>query len=67
LNRESFGVGQLVAARVIPEALARSMLLRAAEKMAIYDAARPWLQQQVERVIDRAFADARRSPRGVPK
>jgi len=67
LNRECFGVGQLVAAQVIPEALARSMLLRAAEKMATYDAARPWLQQQVERVIDRAFADARRSPRGVPE
>ena len=66
LNREAFSIGTFVAGMVLPERLARDVLLAAALKMTNYKPD-PWLREQIEAMIDRGFADAQSRPRGVPK
>ena len=66
LNRECFSIGTFVAGKVLPERVARDVLMRAALQMPNYKPD-PWLPQQIEEMIDRGFADALRCPRGVPK
>jgi hypothetical protein len=64
LNREAFGIGQLVAGRALPERMARTMLIAAARRMPNYDD-RKWLLSRSKR-SSTARSRCSRSPR-VPK
>ena len=67
LNRECFSIGTLVAGGGLPERLAHDTLRAAALKMPNFNDAWPWLPQEIDEMIDRGFADARRSPRRAPR
>lgn len=64
LYAESFSIGQLIAARAIPEGFARKVLLWAAGQMIDYEPSRPWRTKEIEAKIDRGFANAAARPRG---
>ena len=66
LNKQSFGLGQLVAAGLLPEAEALSVLLDAAEAMVSYDARRPWRPVELDKMVRRSFGEGLRQPRGTP-
>ena len=65
LNREAFSIGQLVAAKAIPESTARRVLFDAAAGMFNHDPNRPWTAVQITRMVDRCFAQAASKPRRV--
>lgn len=60
LNREAFGLAQLVAAGELPEGLARDSLLSAAASAGLPRA-------EVERTLQSAFDAGSRQPRGTPE
>jgi Bifunctional DNA primase/polymerase, N-terminal len=64
LNREAFGIGQLVAAGHIPQSLAMRALLAAAAYMPSFNSSDPWRPAQVQALIWRAFSDGFRRRRG---
>jgi putative DNA primase/helicase len=63
LNRECFGVGQLVGGGRAPEDVAISALMHAALAMPSYDARRPWRRREVERSVRASFQDGMQRPR----
>jgi len=64
LNKEAFGIGQLVAAKQLSRGEARTALIAAGASMFSHDPGNPWRTQQIERIVDRAFTDAASRPRG---
>jgi len=67
LNGEAYAIGQLVAGGAMPMRFARNVLIWAGMQMANGDPRRPWRQHEIERKVDRAFADAAAAPRSVPE
>jgi len=65
LNREGFAMGTLIGAAGAPEDFVRYALRQAGRQMQSYDAARPWLEHQIDRIVDDAVTDGMRHPRGV--
>lgn len=65
LNREAYGIGQLVAAGEIPADLAIGELVWAAGKVRSLYAHRPWRAGECKRIIQAAFLDGQSSPRQV--
>jgi Bifunctional DNA primase/polymerase, N-terminal len=65
LNRESFGIGGLVGAGVMPERVALDALLQAAFAMPTYDRRRPWQRADLERSVKTSFSAGIREPRRV--
>jgi hypothetical protein len=65
LNREAFGIGTLVGARVLPERIALDALLQAAFAMPTYDRRRPWRRADLERSVKASFDAGIREPRRV--
>jgi hypothetical protein len=63
LNRECFGIGQLVAGGEIGHGVALQCLALAAGKMPSYDARRPWTPRELSQKLQRAFEQGLRSPR----
>jgi hypothetical protein len=63
LNRECFGIGQLVGGGHAPEGAAISALMHAALAMPSFDQRRPWRRSEVERSVRASFEDGVRSPR----
>jgi hypothetical protein len=63
LNREAFGIGQLVGAGVLPAPLALESLRCAATKMRSFDPRRPWRARDLERMVRDAFTDGMAKPR----
>ncbi len=63
LNREAFGVGQLVGGGVIPGPLALESLRCAATKMRSFDPRRPWRERDLDRMVRDAFTDGMAQPR----
>jgi hypothetical protein len=66
LNAEAFSIGTLAGSGAIPESFARQALIWAAQQMPSYDPARPWRDARLRQIIDAAFADGLRHPRGAP-
>jgi Bifunctional DNA primase/polymerase, N-terminal len=67
LNSEAYSIGQLVAGGVMPSRFARDVLIWAGCKMVNGDPRRPWHRNDVQTKVDRAFADALRSPCTIPE
>ena len=67
LNRECYGIGQLVAGGQLPEAEALRALLAAAAAMPDYDPARPWTPRAIRSKVRRSFADGKSKPRAAPE
>jgi len=65
INGECFAIGTLAGANVIPAAFARRTLAWAAARVPSYDSRRPWRPTELERKVERAFADGLRHPREV--
>jgi hypothetical protein len=63
LNRECFGIGELVAGAVIPSPLALEALNWAARRMVIYDSRRPWRGGDLAKIVHAAFIDGLQHPR----
>jgi len=63
MNRESYGLGQLVGAGVIPAPLAIASLLHGATAMPAYDRRRPWRRSEIERSVRASFEAGLRRPR----
>jgi hypothetical protein len=63
LNREAFGIGQLVGGGHTPEGAAISALMHAARAMPTYDSRRPWRASEVERSVRASFEDGIQRPR----
>jgi Bifunctional DNA primase/polymerase, N-terminal len=61
LNRESYGIGQLVAGGIMPSAVALDALLWAGPQLISHDHRRPW--RETEKMIRAAFLDGLRDPR----
>jgi len=64
LNREGFAMGTLIGAAGAPEDFVRYALQQAGRQMHSYDAARPWLEHQIDRIVDDAVTDGMQHPRG---
>jgi hypothetical protein len=64
LNRESFAMGTLVGAGGAPEGFVRYALRQVGRQMRGYDATRPWLEHQIDRIVEDAVTDGMRHPRG---
>ncbi len=64
LNGEAYAIGTLAGAGAIPAEFARQALQWAARQIPNYDPRRPWLPAEIDRKIDRAFANGQRHPRG---
>jgi hypothetical protein len=67
VNMESFSVGQLVGAGVLPEGEAFGLLLAAAADMPNFDPRRPWHPAELRRIVQRSFSAGLRKPRGIPE
>lgn len=65
LNGEAFAIGTLAGAGAIPIDFARRTLVWAARQIRDYDPRRPWRPDELERKVDRAFAEGLRQPREV--
>lgn len=65
LNRQSYGIGQLVGAGVIPAGVAIEGLIWIAKKIRSYDSRHPWKAAELERKVRTAFTDGLSKPRGV--
>jgi putative DNA primase/helicase len=63
INGECFAIGTLAGANGIPAAFARRTLIWAAARIPSYDNRRPWHSTELERKVERAFADGLRHPR----
>jgi len=63
LDRESYGIGRLVAGGVIPRDLAHAELVAAGAGMSSQARRRPWTRQEVAWRVDRALAAGARDPR----
>jgi hypothetical protein len=63
LNRECYGVGQLVAAGHLPEREALDALLLSAHSMPDFDRRRPWRDREVECRVASSFAAGKQNPR----
>jgi putative DNA primase/helicase len=63
LNREVYGIAQLVAGGLIPSALALESLQWAAQQMRSHDPRRPWRPNDVEKIVHAAFLDGLAHPR----
>jgi hypothetical protein len=63
LNRESYGIGQLVTAGEIPADLAISELSWAAEQLRSLDGRRPWHAGECKKIAMAAYLDGQASPR----
>jgi hypothetical protein len=63
LNGESFSIGTLAGAGVMPVDFARRVLVWAARQMRDYDHRRPWRAEEIETKVARAFSDGVRHPR----
>lgn len=67
LNREAYGVAQLVAGGAVPAGLALEALQWAARRMPSFDARRPWRTPELERQMQAAFLDGLTRPRHLPR
>jgi putative DNA primase/helicase len=67
LNREAFSIGRLAGSGAIPAGLALEALQWAAHQMVAYDARKPWRAVDIDRMVNRSFAEGLRQPRGVPR
>jgi hypothetical protein len=65
LNREAFGLGQLVAGGVLPDGETFNRLLAAAELMISYDPHRPWRPDELRKIVKRSYEEGLRQPRGL--
>jgi hypothetical protein len=65
IHRESFSIGSLVGAGILPEAVARSALIGIAGAVPSLDPARPWRPGEVERKMRRGFELGIAHPRAV--
>jgi hypothetical protein len=63
LNRETFGMGQLCGAGLLPGREAFARLLGAALAMPTFDSRRPWVRADVERKVMASFRDGLHQPR----
>lgn len=63
LNARAFRVGLHVAAGRIPRDIAENALIAAGERMADFDARRPWRTAEITRVVRRALDQAERAVR----
>jgi hypothetical protein len=63
LNREAFGIGQLVGGSILPATLALNTLSWAARQMPSYDSRRPWRSHDLNHAINDAFNAGLRQPR----
>jgi putative DNA primase/helicase len=63
LNRECFGLGQLVAGGEIAHGVALTCLAASAGRMVSYDARQPWSPRELSEKLQRAFEQGLRSPR----
>jgi hypothetical protein len=65
LNAESFSIGTLAGAGLVPGDIALRALLRAGSAMPDHDVQRPWRSEEIDLKVRRAFADGMRHPREV--
>jgi putative DNA primase/helicase len=63
LNREAYGIGQLVATALVSERIALDALMQGALAMPSYDRWRPWRRTEVERSVRRSFEAGMQRPR----
>jgi hypothetical protein len=63
LNAECFAIGTLAAAGAISADFARRVLIWTAHRVPDFDRARPWRAGELQRKVERAFADGVRHPR----
>jgi hypothetical protein len=63
INREAYGIGQLVAGGEIPADLALGELLWAADKVPSFDQRRLWRPGQCAKIAKDSFLDGQRAPR----
>jgi hypothetical protein len=63
LNREAFTIGTLIGAGGAPEGFARHVLRQSGRQMQSHDAASPWLEGQIDRIVEKAVTDGMRHPR----
>jgi hypothetical protein len=63
INNEAFSIGTLVGADLAPADIALGELLRAARDVPDYDPRRRWRWRELQRQVERAFADGLRNPR----
>jgi putative DNA primase/helicase len=63
LNREAYGVGQLVGAGIVPERIALDALMHGALAMPSYDRWHPWRRNEIERSVKQSFEAGIRRPR----
>ncbi len=66
LNREAYGIGQLVGGKVLPAPLALDALRWAAEQMRSHDQRHPWHAAKLREIVRDAFVDGQADPRGIP-
>jgi hypothetical protein len=67
INGEAFAIGTLAGAGAIPIDFARKMLIWAARHVQSYDSRRPWLPEELDAKVDRAFAAGMRHPRAMAR
>jgi hypothetical protein len=65
LNRECFGIGQLVAGGEIPHGFGHDVLQWATRQLVSYNPRRPWHPLQLEKKVQAAFGAGMRNPRGA--
>jgi Bifunctional DNA primase/polymerase, N-terminal len=65
LNGETFAIGTLASAGVIPFDFARRVLLWAARQMRDYDHRHPWRAAEIERKVNHAYEAGLRHPRAA--
>lgn len=63
INGECFAIGTLAGAGGIPAQFARRALIWAARQIRSHDPRRPWHPVELDRKVERAFADGMRHPR----
>jgi Bifunctional DNA primase/polymerase, N-terminal len=65
INGEAYSIGRLAGAGALPADFALRVLQFAVQRVASYDDSRPWRGGQLERKIERSFADGMGNPRRV--
>jgi len=65
INGEVYSIGRLAGAGALPADFARRALQFAATRIASYDSRHPWCGDELDRKVERSFADGMGNPRRV--
>jgi Bifunctional DNA primase/polymerase, N-terminal len=63
INGEAYSIGRLAGAGALPADFALRALKYAAQRVATFDSGRPWRADELDRKVERSFADGVQNPR----